>query len=84
VAAWVLLAGCALPLVRMAPRLLAAAGPSGLLVSGVANAQLAHAHVPSWLAWLGAALVSLTLAPRLFVFAVLPTLALYGVLARLT
>jgi hypothetical protein len=81
---WALLGVLALPLLRTAPRIVAAAGPSGLLVSGVATPQLAQAHVPAWLAWFGAVLLSLTVAPRLFVFGVLPTLALYLLLARIT
>jgi DnaJ domain len=82
VVAWVLLGALLLPLLRMAPRLLAAVGPSGLLVSGMVNSQLAQAHVPTWLAWFAATLLGLTLAPRVFVFGVLPTLGLYLLLAR--
>ncbi|MBV9174323.1 MAG: J domain-containing protein [Chloroflexi bacterium] len=82
--AWVILVALTLPLLRMAPRIVAAAVPSALLVSGLANGQLAQAHVPGWLAWLGAVLFSMTVAPRVFVFGVLPTLGLYLLLARIT
>jgi hypothetical protein len=84
VVAWILVGALALPLLRIAPRALAAVGPSGLLVSGVMNGQLLQAHVPPWFAWFGAALIGLTLAPRLFVFGMLPTLALYLLLAHFT
>jgi hypothetical protein len=59
-----------------------AAVPSLILLSGVLNPMLQEAHFPMWLAWGAAAGLSLFFAARLYVFGVLPTLALCWLLAR--
>jgi hypothetical protein len=84
VLAWVVLGVVSLPLVRLAPRLALAAGPTLLLLSGTLDAPLRQAHLPAWLGWMVAVLIGMVFSARLYVFAVLPTLALYALVSRLT
>jgi hypothetical protein len=81
--AWVLLALCTLPLWRAALRIAIAVVPTVALVSGVLDPALQQAHVPIWLAWVFFSVLSLILAARLYVFSVLPTLALCWLIARI-
>jgi len=64
-----------LPLLSSLPRVALAAGPTFLLLTGLATPALQAAHVPVWLALLLAAVVSLAFSARLYVFSVLPALA---------
>jgi hypothetical protein len=73
----------ALPALRALPRVAIAAAPSALLLTGQADAQLREAHLPLWLAWLVLSCVSLIVSARLYVFAVLPTLAACWFVTRL-
>jgi hypothetical protein len=84
VLAWFILGLASLPLWQVLPRLLLAAGPSALLVTGVLSGFLAQNHIPAWLAWPGAITAGLIISPRLFVFGVLPTLVIVSLLARIS
>jgi len=64
-------------------RVAIAAVPSLALLSGVLDPMLLQAHVPPWLAWGVASGLGLFFAARLYVFGVLPTLALCLVISRL-
>jgi hypothetical protein len=66
----------AIPLIKIAGPALLAVAPTLLVLSGIANPLLAQAHVPAWLAWGLAATISLLTGARLYVFGVLPMLAL--------
>jgi hypothetical protein len=68
----------------MAPRLALAGGPTLLLLSGNLDAPLRQAHLPAWLGWMLAMLIGVVFSARLYVFAVLPTLAIYALVSRLT
>jgi hypothetical protein len=67
---------------RHLPRMVLAAAPSLLQVSGVLDGPLRTAHVPAWLAAAALAVVSLIVSARLYVFAVLPTVGLCWVLSQ--
>jgi len=82
--AWAVLGLVSVPLVRLAPRLIPAAGPTLLLISGTLEAPLRQAHLPTWLAWMMAMLIGMVFSARLYVFAILPTLAIYALVSRLT
>jgi DnaJ domain len=81
--AWGLLALMALPLWPMLPRLALAALPTGVLATGKAQFFLQQASVPTWLAWGAVSLLSLVFAARIYVFAVLPTVAICWLISRL-
>jgi hypothetical protein len=66
----------ALPLLPSLPRVGIAAGPSMVLLSGSLNPLLQQAHIPALAAWGGFSFVSLILAARVYVFGVLPALAI--------
>jgi DnaJ domain len=74
---------CTLLAGRDLPRMLLAAGPSLLQFSGALDAPMRSAHLPTWVATSGLALLSLLVSARLYVFAVLPTLGLCWALAHL-
>jgi len=83
IAAWAVLA--VLVVVALRGSLLRAAIavlPSLALLSGVLDPILQQAHVPIWLAWGVAVCLSLFFAARLFVFGVVPTLALCWLVAH--
>lgn len=82
VIAWALLGLACLPVLRLAPRLAIGAAPTVLLLTGNMNLPLTQTHLPYWVAWLAAILIGLVLAARLYVFAVLPTLAAGALLAH--
>lgn len=84
VLAWGLLALASLPLFQVLPRIALAAVPSLALISGLLTPFLTQAHVPLWLAWPMLGFVSLLLSARLYVFSVLPTVALCWLVTRLT
>ena len=63
-----------LPLVWSLPGVMMAVGPTALIVTGIAGPILAQGHFPSWVAWPIAALISLMLSARLYVFGVVPAL----------
>jgi molecular chaperone DnaJ len=84
VVAWGLIALLCLPMLGALPRVVIAGGPSLLLLGGNAAPILQQMHLPVWFAWGVASLVSVMLAARLFVFAVLPTVAACWLVARLT
>jgi hypothetical protein len=81
---WAVLLVCSYPLWRVLPRLALAVGPSLLLVTGSLDGVLRTSHVAGWFAWSVGALLSLLLSARLFVYAVVPTLAVCWLLAWLT
>ena len=64
-----------IPLLSSLPRVALAAGPTAFLLTGLAAPALRTAHLPLWLALLFAALVSLAFSARLYIFSVLPALA---------
>ncbi len=74
----------AVPLLSVLPRVALAAGPTALLLTGAAAPVLQSAHIPMLLAWLLAAVISLALSARLYVFSVLPALAACYVLSMAT
>jgi hypothetical protein len=74
---------CTLLAGRDLPRMVLAAGPSLLQFSGALDAPMRSAHLPTWVATSGLALLSLLVSARLYVFAVLPTLGLCWALAHL-
>jgi DnaJ domain len=80
---WLLLGLVALPLLTQLPRVAIASIPSLALLSGNLDSTLHQAHLPAWLAWGVVGLVSLMFSARLYLFAVLPTLAVCWLLARL-
>jgi DnaJ-like protein len=73
-----------LPLIWSLLRVVLAIGPTALVLTGIATPTLAQAHVPSWLAWPIAALISLMLSARLYVFGVVPALLCCWALSALT
>jgi hypothetical protein len=68
---------------RDLPRIALAAAPSLLQFSGALDGPLRTAHLPGWVAAGGVALVSLLISARLYVFGVLPTLAVCWALSQL-
>jgi hypothetical protein len=74
---------CTLLAGRDLPRMVLAAAPSLLQFSGALDAPLRSAHLPTWVAAGGLALLSLLVSARLYVFAVLPTLGVCWALSRL-
>jgi hypothetical protein len=74
---------CTLLAGRDLPRMALAAGPSLLQFSGALDAPMRSAHLPTWVAAGGLALLSLLVSARMYVFAVLPTLGLCWGLAHL-
>ena len=80
--AWVVLLILVLPSWSLLPRLAMASVPSVLLMSGLAGIVLRQASLPNWALWVAAGFVSLLLSPRLYVFAVLPTLGACWLLTR--
>jgi hypothetical protein len=74
---------CTLLAGRDLPRMVLAAAPSLLLFSGILETPLRSAHLPTWVAAGGVALLSLLVSARMYVFAVLPTLGLCWTLAHL-
>jgi DnaJ domain len=68
---------------RDLPRLVLAAAPSLLQFSGALDGPLRSAHLPTWVAAGGLALLSLLVSARLYVFAVLPTLGICWALSQL-
>jgi hypothetical protein len=82
VIAWAVVGLATLPFLPALPRIVLAAVPSLALVSGALAPMLADAHVPVWLAWTSFALLGLLMAARLYVFSVLPMLAVCWLLAR--
>jgi hypothetical protein len=58
----------AVPLLHQLPRVVAATGPSLLLVTGLLNSPLLQLHVPFWMAWCLMSALSLIFAARLYVF----------------
>jgi len=80
--AWGLLALLALPMWPLLPRLALAALPTGALATGKAHVVLQQASVPPWLAWGAVSLLSLIFAARIYVFAVLPTVAICWFISR--
>jgi hypothetical protein len=73
--AWGVLLVLLLPGRSALPRLAMASVPTILLMSGRVDFVLRQASVPVWLAWVALGMLSLVLSGRLYVFAVLPTLA---------
>lgn len=82
--AWLVFGLLCLPAWRVLPRLALAAGPTVLLLMGKLDPFFEQAHLAAWLAWVPVVLIGIVLSARLYVFAVLPTLALYAVLSHLT
>ncbi len=82
--AWGLVVLLCLPMLTSLPRVAMAGGPSLVLLSGAATPVLAQAHVPIWFAWGMASLVSVVLAARLFVFGVLPTVAVCWLITQIS
>jgi hypothetical protein len=82
--AWGLLALAALPLWQALPRIALAAVPTLALLTGSLNPFLTQAHVPLWLAWPSFGFLSLLLSARVYVFSVLPTLAICWLVVSLT
>lgn len=80
--AWAILGLLSLPLWRSVPRIAMAAVPSILLTTGIVNPLLDQARIPALLAWALLGIVSLILSARLYVFGVLPTLAVCWVITR--
>jgi hypothetical protein len=66
------------------PLLVLSGGATLLLATGLFNATLVSAAVPAWLAWLAVGGLSTLLAARLYVFGIMPTVAVCALLARLT
>jgi DnaJ domain len=84
IAAWSVLALLVVvPMWGTLPRVAVAALPSLVLLSGAIDPMLQQAHVPLWLAWGAASALSLFFAARLYVFGVLPTLAICVFISRL-
>ena len=81
--AWVLLALGAIPLWQSLPRVAIAALPSAALVSGILTPFLSQVHAPMWLAWPLLGSVSLILAPRMYLFSVLPTVGVCWLISHL-
>ena len=82
--AWGLIVLLCLPMLGSLPRIAMASVPSLMLLSGTATPILQQVHVPVWFAWGMASLLSIVLAARLFVFAVLPTVAACWLVAQVT
>jgi hypothetical protein len=82
--AWVLIGIALLPMWHSLPRIALALVPSLLMFYGDASSMLNQAHLPAWLAWVLLGGISLVLSARLYVFSVLPALALCWLLARFT
>jgi hypothetical protein len=80
---WAILALLSAPTWGSLPRVLMAAAPSALLMTGVLDPGLRQASMPEWLAWVVLGVVSLLLSARLYVFAILPTLGICWVIAHL-
>jgi len=81
--AWGVLILLTLPSWSALPRLAMASVPSIALMSGVGDLVVRQASVPNWLPWVVAGFFGVLLSARLYVFAVLPTLAACWVLSRL-
>jgi len=82
--AWGLIVLLFLPMLGSLPRVAIAGAPSLLLLSGTALPLLQQVHVPIWFAWGMASLLSVILAARLFVFAVLPTVGVCWLISQIT
>jgi hypothetical protein len=81
--AWGLIVLLFLPMLTSLPRVAMAGGPSLVLLTGAAAPMLAQYHVPIWFAWGMASLFSMVLAARLFVFGVLPTVAVCWLITQI-
>jgi hypothetical protein len=82
--AWGLIVLLFLPMLTSLPRVAMAGVPSLVLLTGAAAPVLAQAHVPVWFAWGIASLLSVMLAARMFVFGVLPTVAICWLIVHLS
>jgi hypothetical protein len=82
--AWIALVITSIPLWHSIPRVALALGPSLLMFNADAIALLNQARLPAWLAWVLLGVISLVLSARLYVFSVLPALALCWLLSRFT
>jgi hypothetical protein len=74
--AWVILLLVSFPTWRTLPRMVVAAAPSALLLTGMLDGFLASSTLPAWLLAIIFGLISLLIAARIYVFAVLPMLAI--------
>lgn len=74
--AWALLGLLSFPIWPSLPRVAVAALPTAALLTGKPQAVLQQALVPVWVAWGAVSLLSLLFAARIYVFAVLPTVAI--------
>lgn len=75
VLAWATLLVLSVPLWPALPRILVAVLPSLVMLNADMNALLRQLGIPGWSVWGVLILVSLLLSARLYVFSVLPTLA---------
>ena len=82
--AWGLIVLLCLPMLGSLPRIAMAGVLSLMLLSGTATPILQQVHVPVWFAWGMTSLLSIVLAARLFVFAVLPTVSACWLVAQVT
>jgi hypothetical protein len=81
--AWGMIVLLFLPMLSSLPRIAMAGGPSLVLLTGAATPWLQQVHLPIWFAWGMACLVSVVLAARLFVFGVLPTVAVCWLITQI-
>jgi hypothetical protein len=81
--AWGMIVLLFLPMLSSLPRIAMAGGPSLVLLTGAATPWLQLVHVPIWFAWGMACLVSVVLAARLYVFGVLPTVAVCWLITQI-
>jgi hypothetical protein len=82
--AWGVLVLVSLPIWPAMPRVAMATVPSVLLLNGAADGFLREVHAPRWLAFVMLGSLSLIFSARLYLFSVLPTLAICWGLTQLT
>ena len=68
---------------RALPRLAFLVGSTTVLVSGVLDAPLHSAALPTWAAWLAIGALNVAFAARLFVFGIVPSLVVCWLISRL-
>jgi len=83
VVGWAILALLALPAWRVLPRAVLGGALTVMLASGFLDNVLRATQTPIWAVWMAAGLLGLVIAPRAYVFAVLPTLGGCWLLSRL-
>jgi hypothetical protein len=76
VVAWLILALLSLPAWSSLPRLAVAGVPTLVLLSGQMDALIRQAHMPGWVVGCLLCVLGLVLSARLYVFAILPTVAI--------